>query len=545
MKPWFGASSGPGRREPDLQPAWLVESRCWRAYWVASEAARRWVEGSAIGRFCQALARAVATSWLARGVLAAGAQSRWAEDSRVLAALGALAAWMVRPLVPLRRWLQAVHRHPWWQGSLLVRLCTVDAGLAFVLAFVPLSYGLLGYLPPGSKYATEGVLGLLAVATLLDRAARWDQWRWSALDLPALTLAVVAVASALVNGSGFVRTLFGLRALLQYYVLAWVLTQQRWTADRLWRLVRWTAAWAFVLALLGIGQWVLGVETPSHWVDMSEAATIRTRAFSTFGNPNTFAAYLVMVLGPALAMWARPDLPPLAHAAAAGLVATLVVALVCTYSRSAWLGFALVALVVGLARDRRIPVLMGVGAVLLPVVAPGVAIRLLNAVSPTYVAKSLSGGRLEWWRKALQLFQHDPVLGLGPGSYGGSVANYLGSKAYHLVLMPEKPWELWVDSQLFQVLAELGTLGLLAFVWILATAWSCAREAGKAPEPWRSLAVGAAASLAGIAWMSLFASVWEMQPVAMLIWGYMALLAIIARDGHQLAGGNPLPEAAS
>lgn len=83
--------------------------------------------------------------------------------------------------------------------------------------------------------------------------------------------------------------------------------------------------------------------------------------------------------------------------------------------------------------------------------------------------------------KSLKIWQNQPILGLGPGMYGGVVSFMFGSPIYGRYGFDER----WLDvmENIFsidqfwpQILVEMGLLGTLSFTFILFTLWRVARK---------------------------------------------------------------------
>jgi O-antigen ligase len=176
----------------------------------------------------------------------------------------------------------------------------------------------------------------------------------------------------------------------------------------------------------------------------------------TFGDPNTFAATILYSLPLAMALWpfAR-QLWQRGLLAGYGLLSLVCVLL--TSSRTGFVGLCCLAAMTALLSTQRLKWL-----VLLVVLAPAAwhflpqdrQNRFLTLVDPSYGpanAQVSAEGRAQGWRDGLQLWSEHPLTGVGPGAFGASTGTGFES------------------HQLYgQVLGELGTCGLIAFVCLLA-----------------------------------------------------------------------------
>jgi len=165
-----------------------------------------------------------------------------------------------------------------------------------------------------------------------------------------------------------------------------------------------------------------------------------------------------------------------------GMALALVLALLLTYSRGSWLGVAVGFGVVALIIDRRALVAFGavvvlayVTAVVMPkgILAGGslgynpfaTTINRFNAVGDSRDLRTL------FIVNALPIVAEHPILGVGPGRYGGAAASVFGSPAHvrygtDLLLTNQKT----VDNFWLHMGVEGGVLGFSAFVAMIGTA---------------------------------------------------------------------------
>jgi uncharacterized protein with GYD domain len=197
--------------------------------------------------------------------------------------------------------------------------------------------------------------------------------------------------------------------------------------------------------------------------------------FSTFGNPNHLGAYLAMifpvvvVLGLGAKRWAW-------RAAGTVVGIVLLVELVRTAARGAWVGVIVAALVLAvfLAPElrQRAAVVAGATVGLAAVGITGMAAFGRHFLNQPLSSLYQSGGttsieqRFEIWRTALHIAVLNPVAGIGPDAFGlvypryqsaawvkGLGATYLVNGAHDIVM---------------NVLADQGFVGLALFLAILA-----------------------------------------------------------------------------
>ncbi len=210
------------------------------------------------------------------------------------------------------------------------------------------------------------------------------------------------------------------------------------------------------LAIIGIYQYVNKVPTPVQWVDKElERSSIYTRAFSIVGSPNILAAYLEFGIGISLLfLFTEKKLLQKIYAVFAFLI--IILGMLLTFSRGGWvasgssilIGFLLFNPLVG----GLIIIISGVIMTTIPILR----LRLLSLIDPSYIQKSIEGGRLFRWKYGILNASDHPLLGSGLGTFGGSAAQKYGYFVYTSM-----------DSVYLNVFAETGWLGIITFaLWV-------------------------------------------------------------------------------
>ncbi len=488
------------------------------------------VEGSAIHRFLRRLNlwlwQVWQGSWLGR---AFEALALWARSSYI-------ASCFVERGEPAPSSIAGFLRRRIGAESGLRPVTRLEAfGLYFFVFFVPIELFLETHLPKTVTYLGDLTLVLLALSAFirLNRAG-WPLRRTQA-DLPVLLLLGAALLSALWNAVPLDIAFFGTRAYLEYYALYLVLIYLPFSEGRRRELLVWFLVLAAAIALLGDAQKFLHVATPRQWLAAAEAAT--TRAYGTMGNPNTFGGFLVWALAMFLALLFGRVRGGLRTLSLIGVVIALP-ALVFTLSREALMAFAAGALLIATVLDRRFLLVLVLGAVLLPIVDPHLIERFTYALSSGYLTTSSTYGRLLFWSRGLQAFLAKPILGWGPGRFGGSVAHLYGSPVYVLYGLGFKPI---IDSQHVQTLVELGIVGYIAFLWLgVAAVRAGLRLHREDRDPfWRAMGLALAAGTTGLYIQSVFASLLETHQVIIVFWLLFGMVAWRLKQAREARAGVP------
>jgi O-antigen ligase len=371
-------------------------------------------------------------------------------------------------------------------GRWLVAGVLVSGAFGVVLANVDSAvFDLERYQLPKALVLHAAALALLAREVVSSRRRAWSALEilvacfvaWSAVSGVLATNRWLALASWGVAFSGLIV----LRA-------AGTVEDERWK-DR---------AAGLVLAAIVLGA-LLGVAQAYGW-DSTWLARGRTPG-GTFGNRN-FLAHLSAIAAPALLVLGLA--PGLARRRALALIGLgiVVLAVVLTRSRAAWLatGLALAVATGGVLRVRsadRHARRAGLGWVAVVVAAAAVtAVGLPNALqwrddSPyvgtlTRIADFREGsgrGRLIQYGNSLELITRHPVFGVGPGNWFVHYPTVTedGDPAYggHLSI-PTNPWP---SSDWVAMTVERGPLGALLLlgggVWVLVTGLGRAGGGGR------------------------------------------------------------------
>ena len=281
------------------------------------------------------------------------------------------------------------------------------------------------------------------------------------------------------------------------------------------------------------------------------------RLASFLGDPNVFGAFLLVATPFALFAVTRLSRPRDRRIALA-ITFILVLALWLSFSRGAWIGLLVGTGLVALLLDRRA---LLIGAVV-TAVAFGTALTmprdLLIAHQPGDGSSSeqperpnlidstvgrfgtVGSGRdlrTLFIRNALPIIGDHPIVGVGPGRYGGAAADIFGTpvyEAYGTDALFSNPTQATVDNFWLHLLVEFGIAGMVSLlaaavipgIAVLRAAWQVRRGAAAV------MLAGIAAATAGVAVNSVSTMLLEANSIAFTFWfllGIGSLLASAAR----------------
>jgi O-antigen ligase len=395
-----------------------------------------------------------------------------------------------------------------------------------------------------AHYLSEGLLLVLAV--VLGVRAALDGRLVGAFRHPVtaalIAFAAIGALSALLNGVpvhvaviGLVFTLDAAALFFLPRLVGFSLRQSLFAIGAIVSIVVGAAVVAIGQAVLSPR--ILGlVPVEGRFGDTARLASI-------FGDPNVFGAFLVLAVPFALLMAVRLPTPRLRWIA--GVVAiVLFLALWLSLSRGAWIALVLgVGTVLALV-DRRALVLGMLMCVVTFVVADVMPRSLLVHRAPPrpqlidstidrFGAVGLGGDlRTLFVLNAIPIIRDHPLLGVGPGRYGGAVANTFETPIYgeyDTTPLFWNPKQRTVDNFWLHILVETGVLGLAALLAAAMIPGIRILRAARASTGLRHIMLGGvAAATAGMAVSSVTTMLLEANSIGFPFWFLLSIGAMVA-----------------
>lgn len=381
-------------------------------------------------------------------------------------------------------------------GSLVLVATLVRPQFGVLLLVPAVPFGSLAQVSVGvlTVSLTEALVALVLGAWLMRLVASQREIRisWPRLTLPLVVFLGVLVLSALqaVWLEYSAKEILKWIEVLAVYVLVANEMGGRWGKTLIFALL----ATGALVALHGIYQFLFQVG-PEGFVLFDRFM----RAHGTFAQPNPYGGYLGLTLPVAVGLVVAGVLRTGGRAGwqwtlwAAGTGLVMLVALIMSWSRGAWLGFGAALAAVGLAvavRSGRAAMLGTVFAILaayallaggLARVPPSIVQRFSDFI-PYLGVMDVRGvevtdanfavlERMAHWQSAVGMWTDQPWLGVGIGNYAA---------VYSAYALPLWPLALGHAHNFYlNISAEAGALGLLAYLLLmgaaLAEAWRAAR----------------------------------------------------------------------
>ncbi len=337
----------------------------------------------------------------------------------------------------------------------------LEIGLWVLLFTVPLamsSYARTGFLL-FKVLVTQGILLLLfltwIVKMILEKEVRLVR---TPFDLPIALFLFFALLS-LINAFNFDAGLQGLFKVITYILLFYIVANNVKTPKQVERFFIPIFLAATLVSIEGILEnWGLGA-----LVTRGERPP---EIFSFLGNPNYIAQYLIIVLplSITISLFASHKVK---RSLSIIVTLLLVFCLFLTFARGAWLGFFASLIFLGFALP--LPRLKRQFKWLIPLILILVIIASYLALSQEPFRKELFRkipARIINWKSTLLMIKARPVLGSGIGNLYSVLPRYLSPK-FHKILPMQRIAESHNDY--LHIWAEIGILGLIAFIWLIIT----------------------------------------------------------------------------
>ncbi len=399
-------------------------------------------------------------------------------------------------------------------------------------------YLLPGLLPPDAEQLahllSEALLVAVGTALVVQAVGRGSLHR--AIDHPTVWLGVglvmLSVASAVVNAAPPTQALAGIIFTVDAMVLFILARIVGYDPRQALASIGAFLALIVAGALVAVAQAILSPNLLGLTALTGRFGELY-RLAAIFGDPNTFAAFLSAAIPFALfgatGLWTLRG-----RRIALGAGFLLLLALWLSYSRGGWLGAIGGFVIGGLLVDRRavaVGVLVAVIAFATAVVLPRDLLGPTGEKRPDVVGSTIgrvetvsAGGdlRVLFIVNALPILADHPILGVGPGMYGGAAADLFGTPVYARYgtdRLFSSPTQRTVDDFWLHLLVETGLLGLLTYwAMILAALTPIMRSARRAAGGRRVALAGIAVAAICLAFNSLTTMLLEANSVAFAFW---------------------------
>jgi len=263
------------------------------------------------------------------------------------------------------------------------------------------------------------------------------------LFFPILIFSAINLASIFYSADKIIslREFVRIISIFVVYCLSYYLIRT-WKAFRI--LIAAILLSSIIPVIFGVGQYFLKKGMSS------DISGFSNRIYGTFAHPNSFAAYLLIILSVALFcfLYNRRIL-------FLGAVSFLLFLLGLTYSRSAWLGVILIFLTIGLFKYRKLLVVSAMVILLIYLVVPTVALRVQELFELDPYGSVI--WRIKLWKDMIEVFKFRPLTGFGAGTFNVLAESVRGLKF----------GSLDAHNDYLKILVETGILGLVSYLSLI------------------------------------------------------------------------------
>ncbi|MBR1735404.1 MAG: O-antigen ligase family protein, partial [Firmicutes bacterium] len=279
------------------------------------------------------------------------------------------------------------------------------------------------------------------------------------LDMPLIFFISVMLFMLIINSPDYRISMEGFRATIQYmlwYFAALQLMKDKKSARNVCNAL---VLMGSAMALHGVYQYIIGAEMPAGWIDQNEYS-VRTRVYSILTSPNIMGSFMTLCIPITVSLGMYEEENKKKRYLYFFFALMMCASLVFTFSRGAWIGFAVAAGVYIFMKDKRLIIPAVIAAVLVIFLVPSVGNRITYMLSDEYIESSLRGGRLIRWSQGLDILRMDPLMGVGLGHFGGAVAMNNEMKRY---IGKELVKTFYMDNYYLKTAVETGIIGLISF----------------------------------------------------------------------------------
>lgn len=279
-------------------------------------------------------------------------------------------------------------------------------------------------------------------------------------------------------------------------------------------------------SLLAFAQRVMGIEADASLTDLALNKNMPGRVFSTLGNPNNYAEFLVLFMPFAFAFALGHEKGTAKRRALLFGMLLPLGAILLTYSRSGWIALVIAAAIFIMLYDRRlIPVFLILGVCALPFIPQNIWNRILTIGN---LNDSSSSYRVDIWTGCFKMLKEYWFTGVGLGT-GGFAEIYPRFAVGESGVAPHS------HMHFMEMLIELGVLG---FVGYISLTFSLIRRSFQAAAKsvsygLRNYAIASAASMTGIVLIGCFEYCW-FYPRVMFAFFICAGLAMAAKRAGKM-----------
>jgi len=399
-----------------------------------------------------------------------------------------------------------------------------------IFLFIPIKSWLKNTYPVEDLYTFIVPVALIVIAVLMflrGRAKKSESINLTLADLGVLFLIFSLIISSIMSllAYGQVKNIYYEGFIwLSYFAIFYIGRLIFIAKKALIVFLTFNLGVAFVLSVIGVGQYFWGVATP-QWIEGYES--IGTRVFSTLDNPIIFSGYINIFFFIALGVFFgikkaryRILMTP--------LFIVLFTALVLTFSRGGWIGFIVgIILFFFIYNPKYILGLVSVSLLSIFLLPREYFYRFLAIFDSRYSDISAVSGRIWTLNNVVHILPQHLLFGVGPGMYGGEVAFKTSPSIVYMegIQGGAVPMQN-TDNQFLQVLIQQGIVGILVFLFFIGVSIYIGLIIyGRLKDRFlKMLSLGITSALAVFFIQGLFTDILQFPQMSLIMFGFLGIL---------------------
>lgn len=278
---------------------------------------------------------------------------------------------------------------------------------------------------------------------------------------------------------------------------------------------------ATVVAFIGFYQFIFQAGYQSEaWVDSDMFASISFRVPSTLDNPNMLGQFLILTIPFAVANLLRSKTKRQRQIYLVCCFA-LVLCIVLTFSRGAWLGLLFAAAIFALLLNPRLMFLAPVALIALYFLLPETIIERFTSIGD--LTDASTSYRVFIWLGVIAMLKDFWFCGIGPGEVAFNMV--YPKYSYSSIVAPHS------HNLFLQVITDTGICGLVLFCIILFSYFRTLGIAIRRKDSWdsRILQIASCSAIAGFMVQAMTDYSFYNYRVMFLFWAVLAIGALSAK----------------
>jgi len=287
--------------------------------------------------------------------------------------------------------------------------------------------------------------------------------------------------------------------------------------DNLNTVIEFAVFAVFLTSLYGIWQWkVVGIQVNPSLTDVTLNQGMTGRVYSTMGNPNVYGELLVLIMPffGAIIFNTKSIINKIIYSL---MSVPVLVILLKTGSRSAWVAFAFAVFVFVFFKNKKLlPFLIIAGILAIPLLPSSIYRRILTLFNPNDTS-------LKYRKQILE-----PVMPMLKDFWFGGVG--LGNKVFNIIYKRYKPFTLktvaHTHNLYIQIWLEAGIAAIISIVWFIFRILrkSIISIMSKKDNNINNILIAAVSGLSGLLIMGFADHIWFYNRILFMFWVIVAII---------------------